>query len=252
MNDGDCFGRLAARGLAWAALTAGIASGALGCTREARAPHEHAEERDRAVELLGEATDVVREMARSSEIPLSRREKARCVVVLPSVVSGGLVLTAKRGRGVVACRTAAGWSGPAFVTLTGGGAGLQAGLESSDVVMLVMSERGVGQLFRSSFELGADTSVAAGPVGGEVQASTDAQLKAEIISYARTRGLFAGVQLNGAVMKQDPSLVGALYSGSPDIHAVLSGEVPAPHEASAFEEQVRSAFPVKAADTTGS
>jgi SH3 domain-containing YSC84-like protein 1 len=221
-----------------------LATAAAGCDRGPISPGgEHNDERDRALEELDEASVVVREMADTSEIPLARRLKARCVVVVPSLVSGGLVLGAKRGRGVVVCRTKAGWSGPAFVSVTGGSVGLQAGVESADVVMLVMTERGVGQLFRSSFELGGDTSVAAGPVGTEGQASTDAALTAEILSYAHARGLFAGVQLSGAVMKQDRSAAFAAYGGSPDVHAILTGDAPPPREATAFEEQIRRAFP---------
>jgi lipid-binding SYLF domain-containing protein len=187
-------------------------------------------------------------MLENDEIPRARREKARCVVVIPSLMSGGLMLGVKRGSGVVTCRTPAGWSPPAFVTVTGGSAGLQAGVESADVVMLVMSERAVAQLFRSSFELGADASAAAGPVGGDRQASTDEKLTAEILSYARSRGLFAGVQLNGAVMKQDAAPAFALYGGSADVHAILAGQVPPPKEANAFADELRKAFPLADAD----
>jgi lipid-binding SYLF domain-containing protein len=111
-----------------------------------------------------------------------------------------------------------------------------------------MSERGMGQLYRSSFEFGADASAAAGPVGREAQASTDEKLTAEMLSYARSRGLFAGVQLSGAVMKQDPALAFALYGGSQDVHTILAGEVNPPREASAFVDQVRKAFPSRDVD----
>jgi lipid-binding SYLF domain-containing protein len=222
---------------------------AAGCHRGASSAAEtRSEDREHAVAELNDATVVVREMLKSDEIPMRRREEARCVVVVPSLVSGGLVIGARRGSGVVACRTSgAGWSGPACVTVTGGSAGLQAGIQSADVVMLVMSERGMEQLFRSSFELGADASAAAGPVGRDVQASTDEKMTAEILSYARSRGLFAGVQLSGAVMKQDAARVFALYGGSADVHAILSGNVSAPIEASAFSDEVRKAFPPKGA-----
>jgi lipid-binding SYLF domain-containing protein len=182
-------------------------------------------------------------MLETDQIPRSRREKARCVVVIPSLISGGLVFGAKRGSGVVTCRTTAGWSAPWFVTITGGSAGLQAGVESADVIMLVMGDRGKEQLVRSSFELGPDASAAAGPVGRDRQASTDQKLTAEIQTYARSRGLFAGVQLSGAVMKQDAALALALYDGSPDVHVILAGSVPPPREASAFLDQVRKGFP---------
>jgi lipid-binding SYLF domain-containing protein len=205
-------------------------------------------DRENARERLDESSTVVRAMLERDEIPREKRERARCVVVLPSLVSGGLVLGVKRGSGVVSCRTPAGWSPPAFVTVTGGSAGIQVGVESADVVMLVMSDRAVAQLFRSSFQVGADASAAAGPVGREAQAGTDEKMTAEILSYARSRGLFAGVQLNGAVMKQDPGPVLALYGGSSDVHAILAGEVPAPRETSPFSDELRKAFPPRETD----
>jgi lipid-binding SYLF domain-containing protein len=236
-----------------AALVALVALLAGGCHRGASSAAEtRSEDREHAIAELNDATVVVREMLKSDEIPMRRREEARCVVVVPSLVSGGLIIGAKRGGGVVTCRTSgAGWSAPAFVTVTGGSAGLQAGVQSADVVMLVMSERGMEQLFRSSFELGADASAAAGPVGRDVQASTDEKMTAEIISYARSRGLFAGVELSGAVMKQDPARVFGLYGGSADVHGILSGNISAPTEATAFTDEVRKAFPPKGAGDPG-
>jgi lipid-binding SYLF domain-containing protein len=237
-------------------LFAALVGGAWGCHQQHHhqpsSPGVQNEERDRGIELIGEATSVVREIDRTGEIPLSRREQARCVVVVPSLVTGGLLIGAKHGRGIATCRTPTGWSAPEFVVVSGGTAGLQAGLESSDVVMLVMTDRGVGELFRSSFQLGADTSVAAGPVGKEVEASTNAKLTAEILSYAHTRGLFAGAQLNGAVMKQDLGAMSALYGAPPDVHALLAGEVPAPRETKGFEEELRRAFPTTASGTSDS
>jgi lipid-binding SYLF domain-containing protein len=235
-------GQTLVRGFATLALA--LASSA--CDRGPSSPADaRGADRQRAVEQLEESKTVVDAMLASEEIPLARRQRARCVVVIPSLVSGGLVVGVKRGSGVVSCRTPSGWSPPAFVTITGGSAGLQAGLESADVVMLVMSDRAVGQLFRSSFELGADASAAAGPVGRDTQASTDEKLTAEILSYARSRGLFAGVQLNGAVMKQDAGADSSLYAGSPDVRTILAGSVSAPREASAFADRLTRAFPAQ-------
>jgi lipid-binding SYLF domain-containing protein len=214
-----------------------------GCGRSARSSSEASDQdRERAAELLRDATLVVRQLA-EADIPGSRRERARCAVVIPSMVSGGLVIGARHGRGVVSCRAKAQWSGPVFVSISGGSAGFQAGLESSDIVMLIMSERAVAQLFRESFELGADVSAAAGPVGKGAQASTDTTMTAEILSYARSRGLFAGAQVSGAAMKQDHAATHALYGDGPDIHAILAGEVPPPKEAEAFLEQLQATFP---------
>jgi lipid-binding SYLF domain-containing protein len=225
------------RFLATAAV--GLFGFGIACHRGADAPDQaRAGDHDRALEELRETTLVLKEMS----IPKDQRDKARCVVVVPSFLSGGLLLGARHGRGVVACRTDTGWSGPAFVTVSGGSAGLQAGFESADVVMLVTSERGVGKLFRSSFELGGDTSVAAGPSGTERQASTDETMTSEIVTYARARGLFAGVQLTGAVVRQDRAAALALYGGAPTIQTILVGGVAPPTEAGAFVQELQRAF----------
>jgi len=192
---------------------------AVGCSGPAKSPAEvRSTSHDRAVEELADATQVLDEM---SQISSKRRDRARCV-------SG---------------RSASGWSAPAFISVSGGSAGLQLGVESSDVVMLVMTDRAKAQLFRSDFALGADASASAGPVGEAVQASTDAEMKAEILSYARSRGLFAGAELSGAVVKQDVDALVAIYGDRQDVHAVLAGDVPSPQEASAFMTKLATKFP---------
>jgi lipid-binding SYLF domain-containing protein len=212
------------------------------CANETRTPDEQSSDlRARAKELVEESSGVVRDLV--SRIPPDQRERARCVVVVPALVSGGIVVGAQHGNGVVTCRTPSGWSGPAFVSITGGSAGLQLGIQSADVVMLINHERGLSRLFRSSFELGAGTSAAAGPAGGAAQASTDETMTAEIVSYAKSRGLFAGVELSGAAMAQNRAAGGALYGGSPDVHAILSGEVTPPTDVAGFLDAMRSAFP---------
>jgi lipid-binding SYLF domain-containing protein len=216
------------------------------CSPEARsAADADAAERSHAIEQLGDATAVMADMVQSGKVPVDKREGVKCLVVVPALVSGGLIVGARHGSGVATCRTPDGWSAPAFVTITGGSAGLQVGVESADVVMLVRSARGMTRLFRSSFELGADTSAAAGPVGGTVQAGTDATMSAEIVSFARSRGLFAGVELSGAAMEEDRGADRALYASSPDVQAILLGQVPAPSEAGAFLAKVREVFPAK-------
>jgi len=216
----------------------------LGCSHGATSPvQESAADRQRAIEELGDAGAVLREMVQTREIPFAQCERARCVVVVPAMLRAGLGLGARYGSGVATCRSSKGWSGPVFVTIAGGSAGFQVGVESADLVMLVRSERGMAQLFRSSFQVGGDVSAAAGPKGEAAQASTDATMTAEILSYARSRGLFAGVEVSGAVMKQDRAATYALYGGAADVRAILVGEMPAPGEASGFLEQVRIAFP---------
>jgi SH3 domain-containing YSC84-like protein 1 len=201
-----------------------------------------AKERAHAQALLEESSLVLSEMSRGGAVPLDRYREARCVVVVPELVSGALVLGAQHGAGVVTCRTPSGWSAPAFVTVSGGGAGLQAGVQSSAVVMLVKNERGMAKLFHSSFELGANSSAAAGPFGRSAQAGTDASMSVEIVAIGRSRGLFAGVELNGAEMSQDRGATSALYGGWPTVQTILSGGVQAPVEVTPFLNDVKTAF----------
>jgi lipid-binding SYLF domain-containing protein len=214
-------------------LAMAVALAAAGCTRAANLPSQpHAEDRDRAAEELSDATRVLQEM---NQIPPQHRQRARCVAVIPALVRAGFVVGARHGEGVVSCRTAAGaWSAPAFIRITGGSAGLQVGVESSDVVMLVMTDRARSQLFRESFTLGADVSASAGPVGQATAAATDTRMRVEILSYARSRGLFAGAELGGAVVEQDKGAMLGMYGPGTELRGVLDGELPAPPEASAF------------------
>jgi lipid-binding SYLF domain-containing protein len=214
---------------------------AAGCSQPAKSPAEvRTTNHDRAVEELADATQVLDEM---NQISPTRRQQARCVAVIPSLVRAGLIVGGRHGDGVVSCRSTSGWSAPAFISISGGSAGLQIGVESSDVVMLVMTDRAKAQLFRSDFAVGADASASAGPVGEAAQASTDSQMKAEILSYARSRGLFAGAELSGAVVKQDVDALAATYGDTQDVHAILGGEVPAPKEASSFLTKLAAEFP---------
>ncbi len=135
-------------------------------------------------------------------IPLELLDGAECVVVFPSVLKAGLILGGRGGRGVASCRTAVGWSAQAYFTL-GGGFGLQIGAKSTDFVMLFMNKDGLNSLLSDEFTLGADASVAAGPVGRQAGASTDLKPGAQILSYSRSKGLFAGLELKGVVIKPD-------------------------------------------------
>jgi len=174
------------------------------------------------------AVTVLDEIMRSpdSAIPKRMLEEAYAVAVIPSVVKAGLVLGGRHGRGLVAVRSPDGtWSNPSFVKLSGGSIGFQAGVQSTDVVLVFRSARGVDSIVHGKFTLGADAAVAAGPVGRTAEASTDGQLKAEIYSYSRSRGLFAGVALDGAVLSIDHAANAASYG--PDItpRAVFEGRV---------------------------
>ena len=138
-------------------------------------------------------------------IPSSVMENAEAVAVFPSTIKGGFILAAHRGKGVLSVRDrkTSTWSLPAFLTVTGGSVGAQIGAQSIDLVLVVMNRRGLENLVQNQFKIGADGSVTAGPVGRSAEASTDIQLRAEILSYSRARGLFAGVSLNGAAIRQD-------------------------------------------------
>jgi lipid-binding SYLF domain-containing protein len=154
---------------------------------------------------LLEASKVLDEVLSAPDkgVPQAIIEKAQAIVVIPSTVKGALIIGAQRGKGVMSVKTATGWSAPAFVTLTGGSVGLQIGGQATDIVLVVVNERGIDNLAQNTFKIGGDASVAAGPVGREATASTDYKLQAEILSYSRSRGLFAGVSLAGSTIRAD-------------------------------------------------
>jgi SH3 domain-containing YSC84-like protein 1 len=154
---------------------------------------------------LRDATTVFTEVMAVPDkaIPNSVLAKAEGIAVFPSTVKGGFIVGGMRGRGVLSARTADAWSPPTFMTMTGGSFGLQIGGEAVDVVLVIMDRRGLENFLRSQFKFGANAAVAAGPVGRDAQASTDIQLRAEILSYSRSRGLFAGLTVNGATVRSD-------------------------------------------------
>jgi SH3 domain-containing YSC84-like protein 1 len=154
-------------------------------------------------------------------IPSDLLHKAKCVVVFPSVIKAGFIFGARGGRGVASCRTANGWSAPAFFDLKGGSFGLQIGVQSTDFVLLFMNEKGLDRLIGDKFEVGAEGSVAAGPVGREAGGSTDVRLDAEILSYSRSKGLFAGLELKGVVITQDKQDDHAVYGPDADARGIL-------------------------------
>lgn len=154
---------------------------------------------------LTEAARVLDEVLAAPDkgVPEAIIEKAQAIVVIPSTVKGALLIGAQRGKGVMSVKSAAGWSAPAFVTLTGGSVGFQIGGQATDIVLVVVNERGIENLAQNTFKIGGDASVAAGPVGREATASTDYKLQAQILSYSRSRGLFAGVSLAGSTIRAD-------------------------------------------------
>jgi SH3 domain-containing YSC84-like protein 1 len=149
------------------------------------------------------AAEVFREImgVPEKEIPRSVLDKAECVAVFPQVIKAGFIVGGRGGRGVASCRTASGWSAPAYFNLGGGSVGLQIGAQATDFVLLFMNRDGMKSLLSDNFTLGADASVAAGPVGRQAGAETDLKLDAQILSYSRSKGLFAGLELKGVVIK---------------------------------------------------
>jgi lipid-binding SYLF domain-containing protein len=161
-----------------------------------------------------------------SEIPASLLSKAYAIAVIPDVVKVGLVVGGRRGKGLISVRQPEGtWSNPAYIAITGGSFGFQAGVQSADVILVFRTARGVDNLVSGKFTLGADASVAAGPVGRQASAATDVELKAEILTYARTRGLFAGVALDGSVLSIDYDAIERVYGESVSPRALFEGRV---------------------------
>ena len=190
----------------------------------------------KAVDRVQAAADVLNEIqsAPDSGIPQEILGKAECVAVVPSMLKGGFVVGAKYGRGLATCRTPKGWSTPAFFLLEGGSVGFQIGGQAVDLVMLIMNNDGMQHLLASKVALGADASVAAGPVGRHAEGNTDWKMRAQVLTYSRARGVFAGVSLNGAVMKQDKDSTREFYGHMMTTKAALTGEVEPPPAANAF------------------
>jgi len=171
-------------------------------------------------------------------IPEEVMSNAKCIVVIPNLVKGGFIVGGEHGRGIASCRTASGWSAPAFVSVGGGSWGLQIGVEGVDLVMVVMNDRGLQHLLSSKFELSGDASASAGPVGRHASAGTDWTMNTEVLTYSRSHGIFAGVTLNGAVVEQDADSTRAIYGREPSFQAILSGRVRAPRSTLNFMRAV--------------
>lgn len=167
-------------------------------------------------------------------IPEEVLGSAECVAVIPTLLKGGFIFGGRYGKGVASCRTPKGWSAPAFFTIGGGSFGLQIGGEAVDLVMLVMNENGMKNLLSSNFKLGADASAAAGPVGRHASADTDWKLKAQVLTYSRARGAFAGLELSGAVVKQDKESTRVFYGRMVPFKTSLKGDIEAPQSAYPF------------------
>jgi lipid-binding SYLF domain-containing protein len=202
-----------------------------------------ASSREATNDRLDHAGSVLHEIMSAPDkgIPEEVLEHAKCIAVVPHLLKGGFVFGAENGRGIATCRTADGWSAPAFFTITGGSWGLQIGIEGVDLVMIIQNDRGMQHLINSNFELGADASAAAGPVGRHASADTNWKMETEVLTYSRARGAFAGVTLNGAAIRRDDDSTEAIYGHDISTRRILQGDVAVPEAAHAVLDAVRDA-----------
>ncbi len=200
-------------------------------------------DREDTIERMQKSVDVMQSIMSTPDkgIPEEVLNGAKCVVVVPNLLKAGFIFGGKHGRGVATCRTSAGWSAPAFVSVGGGSWGLQIGVEGVDLVMLVMNDRGLQHLLSSKFELTGEGSVAAGPVGRHTSAGTDILLNTEALTYSRSKGVFAGLTLEGAVVEQDNDSTRAIYGRHMMFRNILSGQAPTPASGAAFVRAVSEA-----------
>ncbi|HEY3841343.1 MAG TPA: lipid-binding SYLF domain-containing protein [Bryobacteraceae bacterium] len=196
---------------------------------------------------LDASVDTLDDMMHASDhgIPHNLLSKARCVVVVPGMKKAGFIVGAKYGRGFAACRNAnnVGWTAPAAIRIEGGSFGLQIGAAETDILLLVMNERGMKHLLTDKFTVGGDASASAGPLGREATAQTDAMMNAEILSYSRSRGLFAGISLEGATLRRDEETNRELYAKDVSNHDILNGEMKTPPAALKFERTLNRTSP---------
>jgi len=199
--------------------------------------------REDTVKRLQSSVDVLQSIMATPDkgVPEEVLSNAKCILVVPDLIKGGFIFGGKHGRGVASCRTSTGWSAPAFVSIGGGSWGLQIGVEGVDLVMLVMNDQGFQHLLSSKFALSGEGSVAAGPVGRHASAGTDWKMNTEMLTYSRSKGVFAGLTLEGAVIEQDDDSTRAIYGKHMRFRNILSGKVTTPASAEAFMKAVADA-----------
>jgi lipid-binding SYLF domain-containing protein len=194
---------------------------------------------------LRSATDTLREIMTTPDraIPRGLLNRSRCLAVVPGMKKAAFIVGGEYGRGYALCRSEWGWSAPAPIRLAGGSFGLQLGADSTDIVFLVMNERGMTRLLSDKFKIGADVAVAAGPVGRDATADTDILMRAEILSWSRTHGLFAGVSLDGTVVEHDDSESKKLYGRPYSNQEIISGDIKPPEAAIGLVGEVNEIAP---------
>jgi lipid-binding SYLF domain-containing protein len=180
--------------------------------------------------------------ASDHSIPLNILEQATCVAVVPGMLKGAFVFGGQYGQGVVTCRTGHGWSGPVFIRMAGGSFGFQIGGQATDLILVAVNDRGMQDLLKNKFKIGADASAAAGPVGRSGQAATDWKMNAELLSYSRNKGVFAGISLDGTSVSQNKDDTETYYGAPQDFQTVLHGKVAAPAGSVPFVQTVAHYF----------
>ncbi len=204
-------------------------------------------DREKQLERIEDAGDIMQEImdAPDKGIPEEIIGSAKCVAIVPSLVKAGFVFGGEYGHGIVSCRTEKGWSAPAFFGIKGGTFGLQIGGQAVDLVMLIMNDRGMRCLLSSKFELGADASVAAGPVGRHAEGATDWKMIAQVLTYSRSRGAFAGITLKGALISQDDNDTRLFYGKLVPYRTLLTDGYEAPKDAHPFLAALDKYAPIK-------
>ena len=199
---------------------------------------EAAKEADR----LDKAAAVIEELSNTPDkgIPDEIVSKARCVAVVPGLKKGAIGIGGQYGQGVATCRTGNGWSAPAPIRMAGGSWGFQLGGSSTDIVMVAMNQKGMQDLLNAKFKIGGDAGAAAGPIGRHASAGTDWKLDSELLTYSRSKGLFAGISLDGTEVSQNDDDTAALYGHVVPFRSILSGQTQPPQQASRFEKAIRS------------
>ncbi|HEY4380399.1 MAG TPA: lipid-binding SYLF domain-containing protein [Acidobacteriaceae bacterium] len=202
------------------------------------------QDKQKLSERLTAAQDVMNEIMATPDkgIPRGILAGAACVTVIPAYKKGALIVGAQYGQGVATCRTPNGWSAPVFVQLAGGSFGWQIGGQSTDLVLIAMNQNGLQDMLKNKVKLGADAAASAGPVGRNAQAGTDWKLNAEFLTYSRSKGLFAGLDLDGTVLSQNRDDTRAEYGSDLPFDTVLKGSVPVPDNAKPFVRTVRTYF----------
>lgn len=201
------------------------------------------------VERLQSSTQVIHQILNTPDkgIPDEVLKGAKCIAVVPGLIKGGFIIGGKHGRGLTTCRLPnGGWSAPAFFSISGGSWGAQIGVESVDLVLMIMNNEGMRHLLQDKFQVGGEAAASAGPVGRHAEAGTDWKVESQMLTYSRSKGLFAGIDLGGSWVERDKDSTRALYGKDLSNHAVLDGEVRAPAAAQPFLAEIRHAKAVAA------